>query len=70
MKLHAPKSRIHPRKYDNKIRNTFLDKKHSYDSVALEHAQSLLPELKHVIETSELDSATSEQNDLFGFDDV
>ncbi|MGO2509752.1 MAG: hypothetical protein ACTH6Y_12215 [Vibrio hibernica] len=46
------------------------DKEHSYDSVALEHAQSLLPELKHVIETSELNSDTNEQNDLFGFDDV
>ncbi|MGO2509763.1 MAG: hypothetical protein ACTH6Y_12280 [Vibrio hibernica] len=43
------------------------DNEHSYDSVALEHAQSLLPELKHVIETSELDNNTSEQDDLFGF---
>ncbi|MGO2343268.1 hypothetical protein [Vibrio litoralis] len=46
------------------------DKEYSYDSVPLEHAQSLLPELKHIIETSELDSNANEQNDLFGYDDV
>ncbi|MGB2079585.1 MAG: hypothetical protein ACPHV3_07345 [Vibrio sp.] len=46
------------------------DKDFSYDSVPLELAQSLLPELKHVIDTAKLDPKSIEQDDLFGFDDV
>ncbi|MEZ8859723.1 hypothetical protein [Vibrio sp. 10N.247.311.51] len=46
------------------------DGKHPYYSVPLERALPLLPELKRIIDISQLSSDKPEQNDLFGFDDV
>ncbi|MDN3700427.1 hypothetical protein QWY96_05185 [Vibrio artabrorum] len=46
------------------------DGKHPYYSVPLERALQLLPELKRLIEFSQLLSKKPKQNDLFGFDDV
>lgn len=46
------------------------DGEHPYYSVPLERALSLLPELKRLIDISQLLSEKPEQNDLFGFDDV